>query len=154
VKISDEALNIAKQKGIPIVPIPFTETDAVLRNQPGGHKQDNDELFIDPVKRAQKLGVGMVWGPDVIFSTKEYPRGRLSIDTVDNWVEAGIPARTILQVLTTNAAKLLGVDKQRGALKPGMKADIIAVADNPLEKITTIKNVTFVMKDGKVFKQN
>ena len=35
-----------------------------------------------------------------------------------------------------------------------MKADIIAVKDNPLEKIDTVKNVVFVMKNGKVFKQN
>lgn len=154
VKISDEALTVAKQKGIPIVPIPFTEIEAALGGQPGGNKETNEQLFIDPVKRALKQGVTMVWGPDVIFNTKEYPRGRLSIDTVDYWVEAGIPAGIILQALTTNAAKLLGVDRQRGALKPGMRADIIAVADNPLEKITTIKNVTFVMRNGKVYKQN
>lgn len=154
VKISDEALTIAKQKGIPIVPIPFTETDAVLSGEPGGNKETNASLFIDPVKRALKKGVTMVWGPDIIFSTREYPRGRVSIDTVDYWVEAGIPAKVILQALTTNAAKLLGVDNERGTLKPGMKADIIAIADNPLEKITTIKNVTFVMRNGKVYKQN
>jgi imidazolonepropionase-like amidohydrolase len=154
VRISDEALAIAKEKGIPIVPIPFTETDAVLSGDPGGNKETNANLFIDPVKRALKIGVTMVWGPDVIFSTREFPRGRVSIDTVDYWAEAGIPANIILQALTTNAAKLLGVDKQRGALKAGMRADIIAVADNPLEKITTVKNVTFVMRNGKVYKQN
>jgi imidazolonepropionase-like amidohydrolase len=154
VKISDEALAIAKQKGIPIVPIPFTEIDAVLSGEPGGNKESDEKMFADPVKRALKMGVTMVWGPDVIFSTKEYPRGRLSIDTVDNWVAAGIPANIILQALTTNPAKLLGVDKDRGALKAGMKADIVAVADNPLEKITTVKNVTFVMRNGKVYKQN
>jgi imidazolonepropionase-like amidohydrolase len=154
VRISDEGLAIAKQKGIPIVPTPFPEIDAVLGGHPGGNKETNDMLFAGPVRRALKMGVTMVWGPDVIFSTKEYPRGRISIETIDNWVEAGIPPGIILQALTTNAAKLLGVDKQRGALKTGMKADIIAVADNPLEKITTIKNVTFVMRNGKVFKQN
>lgn len=154
VKISDEALTIAKQKGIPIVPIPFTEIDAVLSGEPGGNKESDEKMFADPVKRALKAGVTMVWGPDIIFSTKEYPRGRLSIDTVDNWVAAGIPAGVILQALTTNPAKLLSVDKDRGALKTGMKADIVAVADNPLEKITTVKNVTFVMRNGKVYKQN
>ncbi|HEV7644847.1 MAG TPA: amidohydrolase family protein [Pyrinomonadaceae bacterium] len=154
VRISDEALAIAKQKGIPIVPIPFTEIDAVLSGEPGSNKESDQKMFADPVRRALKMGVTMVWGPDVIFSTKEYPRGRLSIDTVDNWVEAGIPANIILQALTTNPAKLLGVDKDRGALKAGMKADIVAMADNPLEKITTVKNVTFVMRNGKVYKQN
>jgi imidazolonepropionase-like amidohydrolase len=96
----------------------------------------------------------MVWGPDVIFNNKEYPRGRLSIDTVDEWKMTGIPALTILQALTVNGAKLLGVEKTRGALKAGMRADIIGVRDNPLEKIETVKSVTFVMKNGKVYKQN
>jgi len=154
VKISDEALAMAKQKGIPIVPIPFTELDATLGGNPGGNKETNAQLFEDPVRRALRIGVTMVWGPDIAFSTKEYPRGRISIETVDYWVAAGIPAGVILQALTTNPAKLLGVDKQRGALKTGMKADIIAVADNPLEKITTIKNVRFVMRNGQVYKQN
>jgi imidazolonepropionase-like amidohydrolase len=59
----------------------------------------------------------------------------------------------ILQALTTNAARLLGVEKERGALRAGMKADIIATAANPLDQIGTLKSVTFVMKNGKVFKQ-
>jgi imidazolonepropionase-like amidohydrolase len=57
-------------------------------------------------------------------------------------------------ILTTNAANLLGVEKTRGYLKSGMRADIIAVGDNPLDKIDTLKKVNFVMKNGKVFKQN
>jgi imidazolonepropionase-like amidohydrolase len=110
--------------------------------------------FADPVKRANAKGVTLVFGPDVIFSTKEYPRGRLSIETIDNWVAAGIPPRVILQALTTNAARLLGVENVRGFLKAGMRADLIAVSDNPTEKIETLKSVSFVMKNGKIFKQN
>lgn len=154
VAITDEALAIAKKNNVAVVPIPFTEIDAKLGGNPGGHKEDNEKMFIDPVKRSYKAGVSLVWGPDVIFTTKEYPRGRLSIDTVDEWKMTGIPALAILQALTTNAAKLLGVENVRGSLKPGMKADIIAVKDNPLEKIETVKSVTFVMKNGKVYKQN
>ena len=90
----------------------------------------------------------------MIFTTKEYSRGRLSIETIDNWVEAGIPALVILQSLTTNAARLLGVEKERGALRPGLKADIIATRDNPLDKIATLKTVTFVMKNGTIYKQD
>ena len=154
VAITDEALAIAKQNNVVLVPIPFTETDAMLGGEPGGNKKTNEEWFIDPVRRAHKAGVTLVWGPDVISSTKEYPRGRQSIDTVDEWMQTGIPSLVILQALTTNAAKLLGVEKTRGSIKSGMRADIIAVKDNPLEKIDTVKNVVFVMKNGKVFKQD
>lgn len=154
VAITDEALAIAKQNNVAIVPIPFTEIDAVLSGTPGGNKQTNERWFIDPVQRAHKAGVTLVWGPDVIFNTPEWPRGKLSIDGVDEWKRTGIPNLTILQALTTNPAKALGLEKTRGAIKPGMRADIIAVRDNPLEKIETVKDVVFVMRIGKVYKQN
>jgi imidazolonepropionase-like amidohydrolase len=154
VAISNEALKIAKRNGVSLVPTPFTETDAREYRTPGANKKINERWFIDPVKRAHQIGVTLVFGPDVIFTTKEYPRGRLSIETIDNWVEAGIPALVILQSLTTNAARLLGVEKERGALRPGMKADIIAARDNPLDKIATLKSVTFVMKNGTIYKQD
>lgn len=154
VEITDEALEIAKKNGVVMVPTPFPEIDAALGGDPGGNKETNEKWFTDPVKRAYKAGVPLIFGPDVIYTTKEYPRGRGSIDTVDEWKMTGLPALTILQALTTNAAKLLGVEKVRGSLRAGMKADIIAVKDNPLEKIETVKSVVFVMKNGKVYKQN
>jgi imidazolonepropionase-like amidohydrolase len=54
--------------------------------------------------------------------------------------------------MTTNAARLLGVEKQRGSIKPGLAADILAVRDSPLENIAALKQVSFVMKNGVVFK--
>jgi len=154
VRINDETLAIAKSKNVALVPTPFTETDAREGGNPNSNKEVDKIWFADVIKRANKIGVTLVFGPDVIFSTKEYPRGRLSIETVDNWKEAGIPPSVILQSLTTNAANLLGVEKTRGSLKIGMRADIIAVGDNPLDKIETLKKVSFVMKNGKIFKQN
>jgi imidazolonepropionase-like amidohydrolase len=154
VAISDETLKIAKRNGVALVPTPFTETDAREFRTPGANKEINAKWFIDPVKRAYREGVTLVFGPDVIFTTKEYSRGRLSIETIDNWVEAGIPPRAILQALTVNAARLLGVEKERGALRVGMKADIVATLADPLENIGTLKAVTFVMKNGEVIKQN
>jgi imidazolonepropionase-like amidohydrolase len=57
-------------------------------------------------------------------------------------------------MMTTNAARLLGVEKDRGAIKPGMAADIIATPENPLNNIFTLYDVKFVMKDGKVFRRD
>lgn len=153
VAITDEALAIAKQNNVAVVPIPFTEINAALGGEPGGNKESDEKMFIDPVRRAHKAGVTLVWGPDVIFNTKEFPRGKLSIDTVDHWKVTGIPSLVILQALTTNPARVLGVEKTRGWIKPGYRADIIAVRDNPLEKIETVKDVVFVMRFGKVYKR-
>ncbi len=59
------------------------------------------------------------------------------------------PARAIV----LHAAKLLGWEGEIGALEPGYFADIIAVAGNPLEDVGTLKNVSFVMKGGVVYKK-
>lgn len=152
VRITDETLAIAKRNNVAVVPIPFTETEARTFGRPGANKKTNEELFIDPVRRAYKMGVTLVHGPDVIFTTKEYSRGRLSIETTDHWVEAGIPNKVILQALTVNPARVLGVEKERGWIRAGMKADIIAAPDNPLENIAALKAVSFVMKNGAVVK--
>lgn len=60
-----------------------------------------------------------------------------------------------LRAAKENARRLTpGVEKERGALRVGMKADIIAAPANPLDDINTLKAVAFVMKNGKVFKEN
>jgi len=71
---------------------------------------------------------------------------------VDSWVEAGVSVKDTLRAMTINAARLLGVDGDRGAIRPGLAADIIAAPDNPLENIQAVRKVSFVMKDGSVFR--
>ena len=66
-------------------------------------------------------------------------------------VRRGMSPADALRSATVNAADLLGVE-DRGALKPGLLADIIAVDGNPLDDITEMERVTFVMKDGEVVK--
>ncbi len=151
---TSETLSIAKRNGVALVPTPVTESGFRELNLSGSYQKMNKSWFSDPVKRAYDAGVTLVFGPDVIITPEGHTRGKLSIDTLDNWVEAGIPAKVILQALTTNAARLLGMEKERGALGVGMKADIIATTANPLENIQTLKSVTFVMKNGSVFKEN
>jgi len=56
--------------------------------------------------------------------------------------------------MTTSAARLLGVERERGAIAPGMYADIIAAPENPLDRIQALKRVSFVMKNGKVHRHD
>src|SRR3712207_9412844 len=72
---------------------------------------------------------------------------------IDSYVAAGLAPRDILKAMTTNAARLLGVERDRGAISPGMYADIIATRGNPLEDINALKQVSFVMKYGAVVKE-
>jgi imidazolonepropionase-like amidohydrolase len=152
-RMSDEALQIAKRNGVVLVGTEFTvESAGYLGLDPKTAKFFHD-TFIDRLKRAYKIGITMAYGTDTFFEAPNHTRGTLAISYIDSFVEAGVSPKDILKIMTTNAANLLGVEKQRGSIKPGMFADIIATPDNPLDNIQTLKKVSFVMKNGKVIRQ-
>jgi imidazolonepropionase-like amidohydrolase len=109
--------------------------------------------FLDFLKRAYKVGVTLAYGTDVVFVSSGQGYGSMAISFIDSYVDAGIPAKDILRMMTTNAARLLGVEKERGAIKPGLAADIIATGESPLDNIRALKQVGFVMKNGNVIKR-
>jgi imidazolonepropionase-like amidohydrolase len=143
-KMTDEDLELAKKNHITLVGTEFTDK----LTSAADHK-----IWVDRLKRAHKIGVNMAFGTDVDVALPGETRGTLSIGYIDSWVDAGVPADDIMRAMTVNAARLLGVDNARGFLKPGYAADIIAAPENPEENIQTLKKVTFVMKDGYVYKQ-
>ena len=57
-----------------------------------------------------------------------------------------------IQSATTNAADLLGHSKEVGSIKPGKFADVVAVSGDPLQDISLLERVDFVMKNGEVYK--
>ncbi len=142
--MSDEVLQIAKRNNVALVGTEYL----ALSYDKAGH-----EVWVDRLRRANKIGVTLVYGTDVVDEVEGQTRGTLAIEGIEPWIEAGVSPQKTLQAMTANAARLLGVDKNRGFLSPGMAADIIAVPDNPLENLKTLKNVIFVMKDGAVIKK-
>jgi len=68
-------------------------------------------------------------------------------------VRYGMKPLAVLQADMINGAKLLGWEGRIGELKPGYFADIVAVPGNPLEDITAVERVSFVMKDGAIVRQ-
>ena len=98
---------------------------------------------------AYKAGVKIAFGTDSGVSAHG-----------DNWQEfilmtnAGMSNEDALKSATIETAKLLRVEDQLGQIKPGMFADIIAFQKNPIEDISIVKNVSFVMKDGVIYKQS
>ena len=68
--------------------------------------------------------------------------------------EAGMPAMEAIQSATLTAAKLLRIDDTLGSVEVGKIADLIAVKGNPLEDITVMNDVNFVMKNGVVYKHD
>lgn len=68
-------------------------------------------------------------------------------------VKYGMTEKQAIRSATIDAAKLLGQQDKLGQLSVGKQADIISVKGDPLDDITTLKNVQFVMKAGQVYKQ-
>jgi imidazolonepropionase-like amidohydrolase len=81
-------------------------------------------------------------------------RGEMTIAFLDTWKAANIPARDILYAITINGYKAADVIKERGPVKAGFFADLIAVAGDPLTNIDALRKVEFVMKNGLVFKKD
>src|SRR5229473_7639687 len=147
--MTSEDLELAKKNNVTLVGTDFTEQ---MIKATGGNPAEH-QIWVDRLKRAYKIGVNMAFGTDVDVELPGETRGTLAINYIDTWAEAGVPAADTLRALTINAARLLGVDKERGALKPGLAADIVATPENPLDNLQTLKKVSFVMKDGVVIKQ-
>jgi imidazolonepropionase-like amidohydrolase len=99
-----------------------------------------------------RLGIPIAFGTDAIHDLPQYTRGTQALTWLDSYVAAGLPPPAILKALTTTPARLLGVEAARGAIRPGLAADIIATNGNPLDDINALKHVSFVMKNGAVFK--
>jgi imidazolonepropionase-like amidohydrolase len=68
-------------------------------------------------------------------------------------VRYGMKPLAVLQADMIQGAKLLGWENQIGQLKPGYLADIVAVPGNPLDDISVVERVRFVMKGGAVVRQ-
>lgn len=105
-------------------------------------------LILATFQRAHARGVKIAFGTDMGVG----PHG-------DNWqefaymVDGGMKPMEAIKAATLNASQLLGVEKDLGTVEAGKLADLVAVAGDPLAEIKAMKNVTFVMKAGTVYKQ-
>jgi len=105
-------------------------------------------LIQQTFSEAYKAGVKIAFGTDAGVGAHG-----------DNWLEfvymteAGMPAMAAIQSATIEGARLLGMEQELGSIKAGKLADIIAVPGNPLDDIKTLGQVSFVMKDGQIYKQ-
>ena len=99
--------------------------------------------------KAVKAGVNMVMGTDAGV----YPHGD-NLKQLSRMVQFGMTPAQALQAASINAAKLLNKESDIGSIKVGAYADIIAVRGNPLDDVSLLEKVVFVMKGGDVIKVN
>ena len=101
---------------------------------------------LETARKAHKAGVKFAMGSDAIYTMFGENTRELG------WfVKAGMTPEQALRTATSNAAELLGKEKELGAVAPGYFADLIAVEGDPLADINVVvNNVRWVMKDGAV----
>ncbi len=105
--------------------------------------------IMDTAGRAWRAGVRIAFGTDAGV----FPHGENAREFV-YLTQAGMPALEALRTATVNAAALLGRGRELGRLAPGYRADVIAVDGDPLADIRRMQRVSFVMKDGTVYRQD
>jgi len=102
----------------------------------------------DVLKRARKYGVKVVLGTDAVAGA----HGRNAEEFIYRVTEGGDKPADVLMSGTSVAAESLGLGTIIGSIAPGYEADLVAVEGNPLEDITAVRRVVFVMKSGRVYR--
>jgi imidazolonepropionase-like amidohydrolase len=151
--LTDAQLQLMKQKGTFLVGTDFPLAQLEIIGTSGGIFPEPAVLapkIIERLRRAYRIGVKMAFGSDIAIEVPNKTRSELMLDYLSVWRQAGVPPAEILKCMTTNAAELLRINRQRGAIAPGLAADIIAMPENPLNDIESLRKVNFVMKDGKI----
>ena len=146
--VDDEAISMMVEHGTFLVSTRRLAEGMDVSHAPPELQAKAAEMF--PKSRtsilaAYEAGVKIAVGTDA----PAIPHGR-NADELVTLVDWGLPPLAVLRAATVTAAELINVG-DRGRLAPGQLADIIAVPGNPLEDITVTRNVSFVMKGGKVY---
>ena len=150
-QLSDETMRLMKQKRIFAVPTftifeYFAEHAATLAQ--GAREHQILDLKIQEFKKQIAAGIPFAVGSDV----GPFPHGTQARAFV-LMVKYGVSPLAVLQADLINGAKLLGWEGQIGSLEPGYYADIVAVPGDPLQDISVLSNVGFVIKGGTVYKK-
>ncbi|MBJ88628.1 MAG: Xaa-Pro dipeptidase [Woeseia sp.] len=152
--IDDEGIAMAVKQGTFLTLDIYTSEYLVAEGEKVGFLPEmlkkakivNEQRY-DIFRKVAESGAKIVFGTD----SSVIPHGTNAIQ-FSRMVEYGMTPMRAIQSATTTAAELLDWEGQTGAIAPGYFADIIATSDNPLEDVSALEDVIFVMKDGEVYK--
>ena len=151
--LDDETIRLALEYGTALVMdiyvsdyILETGAEVGMLEESLAKEREVGQVQRESSQRAHAAGVNIVFGSDAGV----YPHG-LNGRQFSKMVEFGMSPMQAIQAATLKAAALLGLENQVGTLNEGAYADLIAVQGNPLENVSLLENIGFVMKDGEVF---
>jgi imidazolonepropionase-like amidohydrolase len=106
-------------------------------------------VYHDFMKRAMKVpGLKLVFGSDALAGS----HGRNAEEFIERVRDVGMDPMAAMVSANSLGAEALGMSDKIGSIEPGLEADIIAIAGDPLKDITAVRRVVFVMKGGVVYK--
>jgi len=150
-QLSDETMRLMREKHIPAVPT-FAIFDYFAHNRTSATEAAREGALLDykiaEFKKQIAAGIPFAVGSDV----GPFPHGTQAVE-LELMVRYGMKPLAVLQADFIEGARLLGWEGQIGQLRPGYFADIVAVPGNPLDDITVVERVSFVMKGGAVVRQ-
>ncbi|MGA8598822.1 MAG: amidohydrolase family protein [Bryobacteraceae bacterium] len=150
--LDDEGLRMMREHGTYLVPTLATRTGIAEMKLPPQVRAKADLALKQQdnmVRRALANGVKIALGTDAAV----YPHGNNAVEFVLMAAD-GMPLAQALRAGTSSAADLLGLSAKLGTLEAGKLADVVAVPGNPLEDIKVTQSVFFVMKQGKVYRND
>jgi imidazolonepropionase-like amidohydrolase len=151
VELSEETMGLMRDKQIFAVPtLTIFEYFANHAASPAAAAREHEffDLHVEELHKQLAAGVPMAVGSDV----GPFPHGTQAREFV-LMVAAGMTPLATLHADLVNGAKLLGWQDEIGTLKPGYFADVIAVPGDPLEDISVLEKVKFVMKSGVIYRR-
>ena len=154
--MTDEIMNLMKERGTYYVPTIIAGNWVAEKAKIDGFFPELvrpkaatiGPLINDTFARAYAAGVPIVFGTDTGVSAHGDNAQEFRL-----MVSAGMPQMEAIKSATTVAAGFLGISDTHGSITNGKQADIIAVPGDPLEDITAMERVNFVMKSGIIYKQ-
>jgi imidazolonepropionase-like amidohydrolase len=150
-QLSDETMRIMREKQIFVVPT-FTISEYFADHAASAAASDRQHQMLEfharEFRKQLAAAVPVAMGSDV----GPFPHGTQARE-FELMVKYGMTPLGSIQAGTLNGAKLLGWQGEIGVLKMGYLADVVAVPGNPLEDITALEKVSFVMKGGVVYKR-
>lgn len=155
--LSDKTLSLMKARGTWFVSNILSDSATTFWNSIAPpnpilveRRQTMRPQATEVTKRAFRLGVLVVAASDFTYGP-QFDSGRVTIaDNAAGLVEAGIPKMEAIKAITSQAAKLLEINKRTGAIRKGLEADIVIVGDNPLSSIEALKDIRIIVNDGQV----
>ena len=150
--LDDEGARLMKERGTWLVPTGAVEEmppEKELAEHP--ERRERAELFArgsrEAMRRAVAAGLKIAMGSD----SSVLPHGQNAREI--SWLaKNGLGPLEAIRAATVRAAELLGWQDRVGTVAPGKFADLVAVRGNPLEDVTLLERVAFVMKGGVVYK--